>query len=372
MPKLNLIETIQTKLSTLTKKDGQLIVIRDNASLYIDLDGARIYISDWIDVATDEERLAMLSPLNNKYYYVVETNKIWRYISGSWILVTSKNYEDLQNKPKIEGVELSGNKTLSDFGGKKQVKISWADYQALSTEEQNNDSIVYYIHDYPNNISNILDSMEEIEANTQENQLAGALAVKEIAKYKMANTSGLDANERGLIVLNDWDLYKIGYTGMYYITHGTNIPSDVPTNGYLFALVYSNEFRQIMYMPYGTNRLFVNQMVSGAWVGWEEYAQNSELNKKASNLVYSVVVGETLTILNGELPSAYICATKGINGTAQSVIVGSGYGATAARHKITELISNTGITYTVHETLYGLSITNNSTGTISVGVTAII
>lgn len=157
MAKLNLIETIETKLPTLTKTDGQLIVIRDNASLYVDLDGARIYISDWIDVSTDEERLAMLSPLSNKYYYVVETNKIWRYISGSWVLVTSKNYEDLNGKPQIEGVELVGNKTLADFGGKKQIRISWEEYQALSTEEQNNESIVYYIYDYPNNVVNASD-----------------------------------------------------------------------------------------------------------------------------------------------------------------------------------------------------------------------
>ena len=108
-------------------------------------------------------------------------------------------------------------------------------------------------------------------------------------------------------------------------------------------------------MPYGTNRLFVNQMVNGAWVGWEEYAQNSELNKKASNLVYSVAVGETLTILNDELPKAYICATKGMAGNAQSVIVGSGYGATDVRHKITELISGTSITYAVNKDTYGLS-----------------
>lgn len=94
MAKLNLIETIQTKLSTLSKKDGQLIVVRDNASLYIDLDGSRIYISDWIDVSTDEERLAMISPLSNKYYYVIATNKIWRYISGSWVLISSININE--------------------------------------------------------------------------------------------------------------------------------------------------------------------------------------------------------------------------------------------------------------------------------------
>lgn len=104
MAKLKLIETIQTKLSTLTKSDGQLIVVRDNASLYIDLDGNRVYISDWIDVETDTDRLAMLSPLSNKYYYVVENNKVWRYKNGSWVLVSSIN--DLNEyweyvKPKV-------------------------------------------------------------------------------------------------------------------------------------------------------------------------------------------------------------------------------------------------------------------------------
>jgi hypothetical protein len=189
---LNLIETIQTKLSTLAKKDGQLIVIRDNASLYVDLDGARIYISDWIDISTDEERLAMLSPLNNKYYYVVETNKIWRYISGSWVLVTQNNYEDLINKPKIEGVELSGNKTLADFGGKKQIKISWADYQALSTEEQNDESIVYYIHDYPSNIINAADiSYDNATSGLTADEVQGAIDELENNKVTIGTTANL-------------------------------------------------------------------------------------------------------------------------------------------------------------------------------------
>lgn len=112
MAKLNLIETIQTKLSTLSKKDGQLIVVRDNASLHIDLDGNRIYISDWIDVSTDEERLAMLTPLNNKYYYVVETNKIWRYISGQWVLVT-KSFVD--ENITIAGLDLKDDITTEEL-----------------------------------------------------------------------------------------------------------------------------------------------------------------------------------------------------------------------------------------------------------------
>ena len=39
--KLSLYETIFSKLSTLSKTNGQLIVTRDNSSLYVDLDGIK-------------------------------------------------------------------------------------------------------------------------------------------------------------------------------------------------------------------------------------------------------------------------------------------------------------------------------------------
>ena len=84
MAKLKLLSTIFSKLASLTKKDGQIIVSRDSKSLYVDLEGERIEITDWIDIDTEESLLAMLSPLINKYYYTKDTNKIWRYINSKW------------------------------------------------------------------------------------------------------------------------------------------------------------------------------------------------------------------------------------------------------------------------------------------------
>ena len=70
MAKLKLLSTIFSKLGSLTKNNGQIIVTRDSKSLYVDLEGDRIEITDWIDVNTETELLAILTPLTNKYYYI--------------------------------------------------------------------------------------------------------------------------------------------------------------------------------------------------------------------------------------------------------------------------------------------------------------
>lgn len=93
MAKLKLLSTIFSKLASLTKNDGQIVVARDSKSLYVDLEGERIEITDWIDIDTEESLLAILSPLINKYYYTKDTNKIWRYINSNW--------ECLNNNPKV-------------------------------------------------------------------------------------------------------------------------------------------------------------------------------------------------------------------------------------------------------------------------------
>ena len=89
MAKLKLLNTIFSKLSSLSKNDGQIVVTRDSKSLYIDLEGERIEITDWIDVDNEESLLAILSPLTNKYYYTKDTNKIWRYVDSEWICLNN-------------------------------------------------------------------------------------------------------------------------------------------------------------------------------------------------------------------------------------------------------------------------------------------
>lgn len=147
MSKLKLIETIQTKLPTLSKTDGQLIVVRDNASLYVDLDGNRIYISDWIDVSTETDRLAMLTPLSNKYYYVIETNKIWRYIGGSWFSITKDYVEDTRT---IAGINLKNDITADEL-----IAALGVDIKAEQTDLDTLASSVAYLSNENDVISDV-------------------------------------------------------------------------------------------------------------------------------------------------------------------------------------------------------------------------
>lgn len=97
---------------------------------------------------------------------------------------------------------------------------------------------------------------------------------------------------------------------------------------------------------------------------------NSNLKKTAAKNVYTIEPGATIE-LTTELPNAYICSTKGTDSTSQSMIVGAGYGRSSVRHSISELISSAYIVYVVNEETYGLSITNNASWAITVGIVAL-
>lgn len=102
MAKLKLLSTIFSKLSTLGKNDGQVIVSKDSKSLYVDLDGERIEVTDWIDIDTEEALLAILTPLTNKYYYTKDSNKIWRYVNGEWINLNNDSIIISSIRPSLQ------------------------------------------------------------------------------------------------------------------------------------------------------------------------------------------------------------------------------------------------------------------------------
>jgi len=65
-------------------------------------------------------------------------------------------------------------------GGDNSKMLSYEEYQALSEAEKKNGT-TYYITDVESSdaTTNILDTKEKIESNTEENKIAGALGVKE-------------------------------------------------------------------------------------------------------------------------------------------------------------------------------------------------
>ena len=129
MAKLKLRTTILSKLSTLARTEGNLVITRDGETLYFDTDTKRFKISDFIDVADDNDRLAILAPNTEKMYYVLSTNAVWRYISGVWYEVTSTEdisdiISSLSNKADSNKAYLTDDSTSTDIADGDYIPLS--------------------------------------------------------------------------------------------------------------------------------------------------------------------------------------------------------------------------------------------------------
>lgn len=108
---LRLFDTISSKLSSLNVVGGQLIVIKDTSKLYIDMDEfGRIAITDWIDLETEDDRTTLLAPVSGKFYYVIQTNTIYRFINREWVPINQMNMQEI-----IDAVREDLSKELSSI-----------------------------------------------------------------------------------------------------------------------------------------------------------------------------------------------------------------------------------------------------------------
>lgn len=175
MAKLKLLSTIFSKLSTLGKNDGQVIVSKDSKSLYVDLDGERIEVTDWIDIDTEEALLAILTPLTNKYYYTKDSNKIWRYVNGEWI-----NLNNINDNNTTYTLTKSGSTiTLTGSDGSK-TSVSDSDTQYNLDEytktTEMNSAISNAVDDIENTYATkteLSDVENEINSNLIEQKMLG-------------------------------------------------------------------------------------------------------------------------------------------------------------------------------------------------------
>jgi len=113
---IQFISTKKPKLVNLEVKDGQLIFCEDSRELYLDHHGTRTQYGSYIFLNTEEQRLLLSSPLTS-FYFVYETNLIWRYDGAQgWIQITS---------PPQEQVKFTD--TLPDQGSDKTIYVSGSD-----------------------------------------------------------------------------------------------------------------------------------------------------------------------------------------------------------------------------------------------------
>lgn len=135
---LKLYNTTSSKLNSLNIVGGQLIVSKDDSCLYVDIDSiGRLKITDWIELETDNDRLAVLAPISGKIYYVSETNAIWKYVKSSWKCLNEVNKEEifeyvLENLQSYLDVKVPTSRKINGKVLTSDIALSAADVGATT------------------------------------------------------------------------------------------------------------------------------------------------------------------------------------------------------------------------------------------------
>ena len=130
---LSAIATVNSKLSDLSVKDGQLIFVQDKNTTALDFGGKRLFYKQVEDIATEEARTSILAPVNGRYYFVVETSVLWAYRNG-WVQITMppkdiKDYADSIAVAAAADATSKANTALEDakaYADKLSKRVSGA------------------------------------------------------------------------------------------------------------------------------------------------------------------------------------------------------------------------------------------------------
>ena len=115
-----LFDTNETTLSKVKDislcpiKPGQYFICTDTGDIYYDTkDGVRKHLTDIIDLETDEERLAILAPID-KVYFVKSTRHFYRFILDEWVDL-SANLSSIGNSTVVSKNEPVGQNTNDEW-----------------------------------------------------------------------------------------------------------------------------------------------------------------------------------------------------------------------------------------------------------------
>lgn len=86
--KLSFLSTTASKIDELPIVDGQFILIKDINTIAVDMNDKRTKYEQIITLASDSDRSSILAPVNGVFYFVVETNSLWKY-DQEWKMICS-------------------------------------------------------------------------------------------------------------------------------------------------------------------------------------------------------------------------------------------------------------------------------------------
>ena len=153
--KLSFLATTASKIDELPIVNGQFILIKDTNTIAVDMNDKRTKYEQIITLESDSDRSSILAPVNGVFYFVVETNSLWKYDQG-WKMICSA--QSLVPAGGSSGQVLTKQ---SDTNG----DVSWQNPSV--SDEQVTTAVNSYLEENP--VSGMTAEQEEqLSTNTQD------------------------------------------------------------------------------------------------------------------------------------------------------------------------------------------------------------
>lgn len=139
---LSVCATTSKRLPELVIKDGQLIFVQDKHRIAFDFGGKRKFYNQIEELTTEEERIALVTPVVGSYYFVIKTAVLWTF-QDKWIQLTTPPEEVVfigAQLPELGSVKTIYtnvvNKEISVWDNETQKYIVVADKTEEISEEE--------------------------------------------------------------------------------------------------------------------------------------------------------------------------------------------------------------------------------------------
>lgn len=124
-----MIRTNVNKIDSIPIVDGQFILVEemngDSAYIVSDNRTGRYKYTDIVDLNLEAEREAIQSPSKNKFYFVKETQLLYKYIDNNWVCINSKPAESVIQVNEVINLPSVGNPNVVYFIKNKNLTYYW-------------------------------------------------------------------------------------------------------------------------------------------------------------------------------------------------------------------------------------------------------
>ena len=236
---LKVVQTNKTGLNSQEITNGAIYYVTDTKEIYVDFNNSRTCFEDIIILNTDESRSSILFTPLNKFYYTLDTNKLYLYKDGNWYHINSAG--DLSN------------------------------YQTLLSET--NKLNADYIEN--GNTNKVVTQTEKTTWNNKQNELISGTSIKTINGTTVLGSGNIDTDN------------------IFYVEYQTTLFSDIVTaynaGKYIIAKDTIAELMDTRLLPLsdvmeynGTIMMFYFQGMNGQM----SVSSSNQWTKGDSNLVY--------------------------------------------------------------------------------------